>query len=189
MHSIFRLPFGCMPSREWLSAGRTVLTFAALLIGGAAGATQVAAQRALPVPADSAFSKPASGHIASADTLKAFLGKLRQNRRENRFCFVQERLDAAQPAERDTIWMVWTTGARIYTLTNDPGGPREDPASEAAGLVNSNPVNLKTDVVATQDEVGTSTFLVTRAWADRIVDQCQRVGITVRMPPFAGVVR
>lgn len=172
-------------------AGRALLASAVLLLSGAASAAQVPTQGATKVAQDIAFSTPAHDHIASAETLKAFLAKLRQNRHENRFCFVQERFapEAAQPAESDTIWMVWITGARIYTFTNRPGGPREDPASEAAGLVNSNPVNLKTDVVATQDEVGTSTFLVTRAWADRIVDQCQRVGVTVRIPSSARTVR
>ena len=169
------------------SARRQVFAIALLLVSlGATAQVQVSAPRPSPATVAPAFSKPEADHIASTDTLKAFLGKQHKNQRANRFCFVQERMpaDAVQPQEQDTIWMVWTTGARIYTYTNLPGGPRDDPASEGAGLVHSNPVNLKTDVVATQDQVGGSTFLVHRAWVDRIIHQCQRAGISVRVAPF-----
>ncbi|GKS91882.1 MULTISPECIES: hypothetical protein [unclassified Acidovorax] len=189
MHSISRQRPATEFRLAWLRAGRSILATAALVGFGAGPAG--AAPQAFPVLVDAAFSKPAAGHIASADTLQAFLRQLHRNRHENRFCFVQERLppDAAHPTERDTIWMVWTTGARIYTFTNYPGGSREDPNSEAAGLAHSNPVHWKTDVVADEDAVGGSTYLVTRAWVDRIRQACRRVGVAVRVPRFPAVVR
>ncbi|MGI4802879.1 MAG: hypothetical protein ACRYG8_54375 [Janthinobacterium lividum] len=37
-------------------------------------------------------------------------------------------------------------------------------------------VDLDRDVVATQAEISSSTYLVTRAWMDRIVSACRRYG-------------
>lgn len=39
------------------------------------------------------------------------------------------------------------------------------------------------------DAVGGSTYLVTRAWVDRIRQACRRVGVAVRVPRFPAVVR
>ncbi|GKT24496.1 hypothetical protein [Acidovorax sp. SUPP3334] len=161
-------------------------------------ARQGAAPRPQPVAADPAFSTPAKEHIASPAMLRAFLTELKQTRRPQSFCFVQQAFppSKADPEGFALVWMVWTTGSHIYRLRVPPpvppGAPNptpnpaqdDDPAERGAALANGKSVNLRTDVVATDEAVGSSTFLVSRAWVQRIQDQCRRIGTAVRVPAF-----
>lgn len=181
-----------LPPRAWI--------FAAALAGLASGvfadqgAKGAALQHPQPVAPDPAFSKPATENLASPEMLRAFLTELRQTRRPQSFCFVQQVFPPsnADPQGSALVWMEWITGSRLYRLrvrASQPSGAPSaaqdiDAASRGMGLANGKSVNLKADVVADEAAVGSSTYLVTRAWVDRIRDQCRLIGTVVRVPAF-----
>ncbi|GKS76195.1 hypothetical protein AVME950_14885 [Acidovorax sp. SUPP950] len=185
----------CPTARPRLHAWGLAALLATLAPGAWADAgRQGTAPQPQPVAADPAFSTPATEHIASPAMLRAFLTELRQTRRPQSFCFVQQAFppSKADPEGFALVWMVWTTGSHIYRLRVPPpvppGAPNpaqdDDPAERGAALANGKSVNLRTDVVPTDEAVGSSTFLVSRPWVERIQGQCRRIGTAVRVPAF-----
>lgn len=178
--------------RPWIFAATLVaLASGALADQGAKGAALRQSERVAPDPA---FSKPAAENLASPEMLRAFLTELRQTRRPQSFCFVQQAFPPsnADPQGFALVWMEWTTGSHLYRLRvpapQPAGAPSaaqdDDAASRGAALANGKSVNLKADVVADEAAVGSSTYLVTRAWVDRIRNQCRLIGTVVRVPAF-----
>ncbi len=169
-----------------MDGGRTTGRAIAAALGMLCAVPPPAAARTV---ADPAFSAPFAGQVVDTAVLRAFLAQLKQAHRPQRFCFVVETFPPSAAEQRDSLLlrMVWTTGERIYSLAlPDPATPaHSDMPAEWRGqaLAWSKPVDLRTGVVATQEEVGASTYLVTRAWADRILAQCRRIGRTVTLAP------
>lgn len=95
-----------LPPRAWI--------FAAALAGLASGvfadqgAKGAALQHPQPVAPDPAFSKPATENLASPEMLRAFLTELRQTRRPQSFCFVQQVFPPSMPTPRDLPWCGWS---------------------------------------------------------------------------------
>lgn len=68
-------------------------------------------------------------------------------------------------------WIVWQEGKQIILWE---GGEELDSSRRK--------INLKSDVVATENELHGSTYLVTQAWVGNITDTCDRSGVKVRVP-------
>ena len=94
--------------------------------------------------------------------------------RTNHICVVAEvspptawsRATPAPPAEQALGHVYWREAHRLITW--DPSEDAVGPSSVRPG----NDLDLTKDVRATQAEVGSSTYLVTRSWVKNIVDQC-----------------
>ncbi len=105
-------------------------------------------------------------------------------------------LRAAAPVPPETaedgtsvLSMLWHEGERIYLVNLVRPGQRYQPVEDSAGegralASSSGSVDLKTDVVPTEADVGSSTTLVSRAWVERLKAQCRRVGTTIRVSAF-----
>ena len=97
--------------------------------------------------------------------------------RVNHFCVVAEVFrpprgvgDARPPAEERLARVYWREGRRLIAW--DPSERAVDSTSARPG----NDLDLFRDVRATQAEVGSSTYLVTRSWVRTIVDHCRAEG-------------
>lgn len=100
--------------------------------------------------------------------------------RINHFCVVVERFrpqsgsgDTKPPAQESLGRVYWREGSRLISW---------DASSADVGAASTRPGNdldLKKDVRATQAEIGTSTYLVTRAWVHSIVQHCASDGLQV----------
>ncbi|AVS65490.1 hypothetical protein [Paracidovorax avenae] len=152
----------------------------------------VAASESSRVPVDPAFSRPDPRRMPSRAALRSFLAAKASTSHANTFCFVQRRLDRPDTSEPGTsvLSMIWYEGESVHRINRVRPGQsyvpdRMDPDTEGRMLAYATGVvNLKTDVVPTDTDVGTSTSLVSRSWVDRILMQCRRAGTTVRIPAF-----
>lgn len=94
--------------------------------------------------------------------IKAFL-KERHPRPMNTVCVVAE--PDATGAGR--AWVLWREGSTLVLWE----GEEE--------LVHSRRIlDLRRDVVATDKDVGSSTYLVSRTWVDALTKRCAREGVT-----------
>lgn len=86
---------------------------------------------------------------------------------ENTFCVVVDQKESDLKA-----YVYWPQKSRLIIW-----GPSNDEISnlDQAG----EPLDLKHDVVATQDDIGSSTYLVTRTWVSNILSACRRYGTTL----------
>ncbi|GKT22930.1 hypothetical protein [Acidovorax sp. SUPP3334] len=156
-------------------------------------APAVSAPQRTPYPViDPAFSRPDGRRMPSRATLRAFLTELKSTRQVNTFCFVQRKLERPDTAEPGTsvLSMIWYEGESIHRINRLRVGQSYapgtmDPETEGRMLAHATgTVDIKTDVVPTDADVGTSTFLVSRPWVDHMLAQCRRVGTQVRIPAF-----
>jgi hypothetical protein len=81
----------------------------------------------------------------------------------NHFCVV-----ADHDPNNEAALVYWSSQRQLITW--DPGG-------ELYALVDSrDPLNLQQDVVADYNEVGSSTYLVTRGWLNGVLADCRKFG-------------
>ncbi len=97
--------------------------------------------------------------------------------RLNHFCVVAETFrpprgpgDVKPPAEDQVGRVYWREGRRLIAW--DPSKTAVDATSARPG----NDLDLTKDVRATQSEVGSSTYLVTRSWVSSIIRHCATDG-------------
>jgi hypothetical protein len=82
-------------------------------------------------------------------------------------CILGERAsDGTQSA-----WVIWPRGQTILLWD---GGSSKMSASRRI-------LNLRKDVVASEDEVAGSTYLVTRDWVNKLRAHCAKLGTTVQI--------
>ena len=100
--------------------------------------------------------------------------------RINHFCVVAEVFhpprgpgDVKAPVEERLGHVYWREGRRLIAW--DPSDAAVDSTSTRPG----NDLDLTKDVRATQAEVGSSTYLVTRSWVRSIVSHCAAQGSQV----------
>ncbi|XDF35436.1 hypothetical protein RBH89_25085 [Paracidovorax avenae] len=140
-----------------------------------------------PAATDPGFSTPDRRQLPGVAVLQAFLATLGRPQGTQRFCFVVERMpaDPATPEPRQVLHMVWATGSRLYTLPWPPHAEDrgENPVFAGQALAWTRSADLRNGVVDTDAERFGSSFLVTRAWADRITRQCRRSGVPVWIVP------
>ncbi|WP_156371485.1 MULTISPECIES: hypothetical protein [unclassified Acidovorax] len=170
------------------------LTAPAAVTAAESAATAAPASQPNPYPAiDPAFSKPDDRRMPSRTTLRSFLSEMKSHRQSNTFCFVQRRLDAPDTAEPglSVLSMIWNEGKSIHLVNLlGPGERFErddalDEVAEGRSMAHgTGTVDLTTSVVPTDEDVGGSTFLVSRPWVDHMFTQCRRVGTRVRIPAF-----
>ncbi|CAM3442810.1 hypothetical protein [Paracidovorax anthurii] len=158
-----------------------------------AAAPAASAPARTPYPAiDPAFSRPDPGRVPGRAVLRAFLVTKKSIGHANTFCFVQRVLDRPDTTEPGTsvLSMIWYEGESIHRINRVRPGQRYapgtmDPETEGRMLAHATgTVDLQTDVVPTDADIGTSTFLVSRPWVDHLFAQCKRVGTKVRIPAF-----
>lgn len=166
---------------------RAAVALAVCVAGGALPAMARPPTAAPSTGADPAFSTPDRRQLPGVAVLQAFLATLGRPQGTQRFCFVVERLpaDPATPEPQQLLRMVWTTGSRLYTLPwpSRIGDRDENPLFAGQALAWMRSADLKDGVVDTDAELFGSSFLVTRAWADRITRQCRRTGMQVWIVP------
>ena len=68
-------------------------------------------------------------------------------------------------------WVIWQKGHQIILWD---GG-------HAPLALSRRTIDLRKDVVKTQSEVGTSTYLMTQSWIDSLVSACNQFGKVVRL--------
>ncbi|CAN7550547.1 hypothetical protein [Acidovorax sp. LjRoot117] len=147
-----------------------------------------------PYPAiDPEFSRPDPRRMPSRTTLRSYLAEEEANGYLNTFCFVQQafKAEGAGDSDETLLWMIWHEGAYLQQINSVKDGqryrsdPALDPVTAGHALAYaSGGINLKTGVVPTDEDIGTSTFLVSRPWVNHKLAQCQRVGVQVRIPAF-----
>ncbi|WCM93015.1 hypothetical protein M5C99_22225 [Acidovorax sp. NCPPB 2350] len=168
---------------------------ATLPAAAAAPAAQAASASArVPYPAiDPSFSRPDPRRVPGGVTLRTYLATRETTRHANTFCFVHQSFGPSASDEKgeSLLWMIWHEGATLQRINVVRNGqryrpdPALDPVTEGQALAYAaGRINLKTGVVPTDEDVGTSTFLVSRPWVDHMFAQCQRVGTKVRIPAF-----
>lgn len=81
-----------------------------------------------------------------------------------------------------TAWVIWKQAGKLILW--EPGVATPGVATpDVAALTQSRRVlDLKHDVVNTDDDVHGSTYLVTKAWVKQIHDDCSRAGVKVSLP-------
>ena len=80
-----------------------------------------------------------------------------------------------QVSNHDTnVWgyLYWKENNQLYTLAQTDG-----PMSDTSLF--KEPLNLKTDVVKRQRDIGSSNFLETRGWVNNILNHCKTAGTTL----------
>lgn len=91
------------------------------------------------------------------------------------FCVVGYRYDDGALQS----WVHWVEGRMLLLW---PGSGDPDYAADAL-LFSNRQLSLDTDVVATEDDINGSTYLVTRAWvAERLAD-CTKAGAKYAISP------
>ena len=85
----------------------------------------------------------------------------------NHFCAIGYRL----PSGLELAWVHWKEGNAVilWDGSADPEYPLELALSRRY-------LDLDTDVVATSEEVGSSTYLVTQAWVKGVISDCEAHG-------------
>lgn len=106
--------------------------------------------------------------------------------RRQHFCFVQQR---STPPEDPSpfVWMIWQDGGEILNLGPLPAPAHATPqeAEEyGQGMARSKSIRLATGVRETAEQTIGSSFLVERAWVDRLLTQCQAKGRKVEVRPL-----
>jgi hypothetical protein len=122
-----------------------------------------------------AQSAPNYSPFASAaeyeEKLAALEGFLRYYGKRGTNTLYVARLEA-NPEEKEraeTLYAYWREGRSILILSHfAPGARRDDYAWVAAKAV----IDLRTDVVPTDHDIGGSNYLVSKPWVDRIVNGC-----------------
>jgi hypothetical protein len=74
----------------------------------------------------------------------------------------------------------WQEGRRLIRWT----GGHPDYPDDTTGLGRDD-LHLDRDVVATEADINSSTYLVTRAWADGVIADCARAGVRYTVVPLA----
>lgn len=82
------------------------------------------------------------------------------------------------PAD-DVVWVHWVEKGRLilWDAASDPLDRRD------ALLRSRRDLSLAEDVVERDEDVASSTYLVTRAWADDVIARCRAHGRTLRVLP------
>lgn len=144
-----------------------------------------------PTAAD--YSRPAQERVASLTALRQYLKlkdetrKTQKARQNNTFCFVQQRPD--HPSNPDpNVWMVWLNGGEIVNMGwyvySSHNLTKEDAKANGESLARMKAIHLATDVRETPEEIFGSSFLVERAWVDRLLTQCKAKGRKVNVRPL-----
>ena len=83
--------------------------------------------------------------------------------------------------------MIWQDGGEILNLGRLPAqvhATAQEAEEDGQGLARSKSIHLATDVRETAQEITGSSFLVERAWVDRLLAQCQAKGRKVEVRPL-----
>jgi hypothetical protein len=75
----------------------------------------------------------------------------------------------------NAAWVHWREGKRLTYWTPMGEDVSEDVLHKDL-ILTADHVRLDSGVVDSEEEIGTSTYLVTRAWANAIIEGCQAVG-------------
>jgi hypothetical protein len=122
--------------------------------------THEAAIRVFDISSDTAFKgyKQAVTEFARKHRPKA----------ANDFCVVGYLADD----NSKSAWTIWRQGGEIILWEG------QDSDLDSSRRI----INLKSDVVATDDDVRGSTYLVTKAWVANVTATCEQSGIKVHVP-------
>ncbi|MDX4954627.1 MULTISPECIES: hypothetical protein [Delftia] len=155
-----------------------------------ASPAEISSQQTEPTAAD--YSRPAQERVASMTALRQYLKfkdevwQTQRARQSNTFCFVQQRPDHPSDPEPN-VWMVWLNGGEIVNMGWHLYSPKtltkEDAKADGESLARMKSIKLATDVRETAQEIYGSSFLVERAWVNRLLAQCKAKGRTIKVTP------
>jgi hypothetical protein len=115
------------------------------------------------------------GYKPVKPALKALASTQKSKTKLQHFCVIGYLLERPADAPSSKIaWVYWKEqNSLIYWESAAPGSQSADT------LINSRrQLDLAQDVVATQAEVGSSSYLVTRGWVDSVLKDCQKRGVS-----------
>jgi hypothetical protein len=113
------------------------------------------------------FSVRNHRHYPEPEKRLEVLVRARGSQKLNHFCAIGYRL----PGGSEVAWVLWEEGKAVilWEGSADPEYPVELALSRRY-------LDLDKDVVATAEEVGSSTYLVTREWVKGITRDCEAHG-------------
>lgn len=135
---------------------RRIMIASGLILLLCAGNVAAQNSRSTPVRSHPNFS----GIVATLKELVAREGKARRNT-----FFIA---DVRQEDGQDYSYAYWKQDKSIIILHL----PLEEESASYEWLYRKARVDLETDVVPTQEDVGGSSFLVDRAWVNKILKEC-----------------
>jgi hypothetical protein len=160
-------------SQSWTGFAKVVLTTLAVVFAGTA-------------LAETDFNKPAGYFDTAADPnfgpatvpLRVMMAEAGvPRRRADVFCIVGYRFSGGERI----VYVHWPRENKLILWE---GGT--DPVSRPQSIARSRrPLDLRTDVVATPADIGSSTYLVDRAWVNQKIADCAKHGQQVRVARFA----
>jgi len=114
------------------------------------------------------------GYPAPEKSLESLV-RARGGQRLNHFCVIGYR----DPGGHDFAWVLWEEGKALilWEAVKDPSSARPLAASRRF-------LRLDRDVVATEEDLKGSTYLVTKAWLDKVTGDCDAHGdkLTISLP-------
>lgn len=141
----------------------------ALTLAGAAASAAPAA----PSPAQTFAVDQEPGFKPVQTALEAYLDGQMQREGVQHFCVLGYQVQRPQDAEAFKIaWVYWHEGQRLVYW--EPAAADVD--SKETLIRSRRDLNLRTDVVATERELGSSTYRIAQPWLNRLLADCRRRG-------------
>jgi hypothetical protein len=133
---------------------------------------------AVPSPAETFVVDQEPGFKPVQPALESYLGGQVGHAGMQHFCVVGYRAQRSQAAEAfQFAWVYWHEGQRLVYW--EPAGADVD--SKETLLLSRRDLNLRKDVVATDRELGGSTYRIDRTWLNRLLADCRRHGQSFRI--------
>jgi hypothetical protein len=124
------------------------------------------------------YRKPTRKECPSVDGLKQFVFREKQNNHVNHFIALVPHREG-EPDQ--SLWLYWEEDHRIIFHSASRFGT---PTEEGFQIAIAKSLDLMRDVVEREEDVHGSTYLVTRAWADEVLSQCEHRGVKLFVPAF-----
>ena len=132
-----------------------------------------AAASAAPRPAETFVVDQEQGFKPVQPALESYLEGQVVREGVQHFCVVGYQAQRSQAAETFKFaWVYWHEGQRLVYW--EPAGADVD--SKETLILSRRDLNLRKDVVATDRELGSSTYRIDRPWLNRLLADCRRHG-------------
>ena len=123
-------------------------------------------------PSETFVVDNAVGFTPVAPSLHAYLVKKSANKGQHHFCVIGYIQSSGDVAGNKIAWVKWAEGNRLILW--EPAGNGFE--SKDTLIHSRRSLDLTKDIVATQKEIGSSTFLETREWVNAVEKDCQKRG-------------
>ncbi len=142
---------------------------------------------AIVVPADASNSDPdavifkvyrSQGYVPTKSALQAYLKDRSARSGRHLVCVIGYVIKRpTDPVAFKVAWVYWPRGNRLVSWE-----PAAEGFDSSETLIRSRrDLDLATDVVETDADIGSSTYLVSRPWVDMVLNDCKRRGNSYRL--------